>query len=39
MFLDFIKFIAQLLIAGVVIRLLEAKTKDTSVGKALSFAY
>lgn len=39
MFIDFIHFLAHLLIAGVLIRLVESKMKDNAVGKALAFAY
>jgi hypothetical protein len=39
MLISFIHFLANLLIAGVLIRLVESKTKDNAVGRALAFAY
>jgi len=39
MLISFVHFLANLLIAGVLIRLVESKMKDNAVGKALAFAY
>ena len=39
MALNFILFVANLLIAGVFIRFLESKMAGTSIGAALSYAY
>jgi hypothetical protein len=37
--ISFVHFLANLLIAGVLIRLVESKLKDNAVGRALAFAY
>lgn len=39
MAVDFLQFIAQLLLAGIALRFLEMKLAGTDIGKALSFAY
>jgi hypothetical protein len=39
MFIDFLQFIANLLLAGIALRFVEMKLAGTDVGKALSFAY
>lgn len=39
MLISFIHFLANLLIAGALIRLVESKMKDNALGKALAFAY
>lgn len=39
MVISFIHFVANLLIAGILIRLVESKTKDSAIGRALAFAY
>jgi hypothetical protein len=39
MLISFILFLAQLLIAGALIRLVEIKAKDSAIGRALTFAY
>lgn len=39
MLISFVHFLANLLIAGVLIRLVESKMKDNALGKALTFAY
>jgi hypothetical protein len=39
MFIDFLQFIANLLLAGITLRFIEMKLAGTDVGKALSFAY
>jgi len=38
-FISFIHFLANLLIAGALIRLVESKMKDNALGKALAYAY
>lgn len=39
MFIAFIHFIANLILAGTVLRIIEAKWPNSGVGKALTFAY
>lgn len=39
MVFDFLQFLANLLIAGVLLRFLEIKLADTEYGKALTFIY
>ncbi len=39
MVIDFLQFLANLLIAGILLRFAQMKLTGTELGKALSFAY
>ncbi len=39
MVIDFLQFVAQLILAGLLLRFIEMKTQGTDVAKALAFIY
>ena len=39
MAVDFVQFLAQLLLAGLLLRFAQMKLADTELGKALAFIY